>query len=335
MTKAYRQRLEDEAAIRIGLLSNPMAATNWRSVAHRRLMRLLPDPNLAISTPSVSHVDHALSRLLFESGCNVLAINGGDGTIHVTLQALIRLSQQHGLLDRLPTLLFLNGGGMNMLARTFDTRGHPVRTLSRFVRWSEHRVYGEITRRSVPILKIEEESESVRYGVIFGSELVLNALTMYERFGRGYRGLSRLLGEVAIGSMIETENWRTFHHLLEPPNHGLVFENEAPIPYMCAVASTVPMTLALGTIRTLTRHARPGSFEAMIIEPRDIAALLRLIPGLMMERSQSGVLMRSDVKAMSFRGPYTLDGERFTHLGSAEEVWVRGSEIVLDGVWMR
>jgi hypothetical protein len=73
----------------------------------------------------------------------------------------------------------------------------------------------------------------------------------------------------------------------------------------------------------------------MIIEPRDIATLLRLIPGLMMERSQSGVLMRSDVKAMSFRGPYTLDGERFTHLGSAEEVWVRGSEIVLDGVWMR
>lgn len=335
MTDHYPRCLEGDAPICIGLLSNPMAATNWRSVAHRRLVHLLPDPSLAISTPSVSHVDQALERLLIGSGCNVLAINGGDGTIHTTLQALIRLLGNRGLKASLPTLLFLNGGGMNMLARTFDTRGHPVKTLARFVAWTRGRTYGEIERRSVPLLAVKEGDEAQRYGVIFGSELVLNALTMYERFGRGYRGLSRLLAEVVLGSVMETETWKTFHHLLDPPKHPLSIGEGPPTAYMCAVASTVPMTLALGTIRTLTRHARPGHFESMIIEPRDVAGLVQLIPGLMMERPQPGVMSCSDVASIALRGSYTLDGERFTHLTSEDEIHVTGTDIVIDGVWVR
>ena len=87
------------------------------------------------------------------------------------------------------------------------------------------------------------------------------------------------------------------------------------------------MTLALGTIRTLTRHARPGTFESMVIQTREISELVRLIPGLMMERVQSGVIRSSDVKAMGFRGCYTLDGELFTHLDPEDEIWVRGSDV--------
>ena len=126
----------------LGLISNPMARTNWRSVAHDRLRTLLDDPSLAISTPSVDAVPGAVRELLLERACNVLAINGGDGTIHTVIEATIAvLDAEDPPLPR-PVFLLLNGGGMNMLARTFDTRGHPVKTLRRFLSYASRAPLG-------------------------------------------------------------------------------------------------------------------------------------------------------------------------------------------------
>ena len=121
----YRQACSPRAPLTLGLISNPLAKTNWRSVAHERLKSLMSDSTLAVSTASVERVPAAVRELLFEHGCNVLAVNGGDGTIHALVQATIQVLSEADDGDGdlpLPTFLLLNGGGMNMLARTFDTR---------------------------------------------------------------------------------------------------------------------------------------------------------------------------------------------------------------------
>ena len=78
-------------------------------------------------------------------------------------------------------------------------------TLRRFLEKAQGAVVADLPSLTVEVLEIREGSGSeavYRYGFIFGSELVLNALTMYERFGRGYRGLARFERLAARSSSI-------------------------------------------------------------------------------------------------------------------------------------
>ena len=336
-TERYRRACLDEAPVCLGLISNPLAKTNWRSVAHERLKSLLDDPSLALSTPSVESVPDAIRTLLFERGCNVLAINGGDGTIHALVQATVEvLDREEDAGDRfpLPIFLLLNGGGMNMLARTFDTRGHPVKTVRRFLHHAKDGPLGALTVRHVPMLEVHEPDGLVRYGFIFGSELVLNALTMYERFGQGYRGLARLFTALGAGAVFETELWQRFGHLLEPPNTPLRVDGVAHMPYSCAVASTVPLTLMLGLVRAMSRRARPRRLEGMVIKETDAIKLVSMIPALLFGGKHSQVVALEDATEMSLHGPYTLDGERFIHLDAAAAIRVVGSQRAFRAVWL-
>jgi hypothetical protein len=333
----YRAACSAGAPVTLGLISNPLAKTNWRSVAHVRLTSLLSDPKYAISTPSVERVPEAVRELLFERGCNVLAINGGDGTIHSLVQSTIEvLANAQGGEEELPlpVFLLLNGGGMNMLARTFDTRGHPVKTVRRFLSRFEGAPLGSLTIRSVPLVEVHEPDGWVRYGFIFGSELVLNALTMYERFGQGYRGLVRLLGAISAGVVFETELWRQFGHLLSAPQTPVAVDGVTRAPYACVVVSSVPLTLVLGLIRTLSRRARPRRLEGLIIQETDPLKLVSMIPALLFGHRHEEVTPIEDASEVSLCGPYTLDGERFVHLNSEASIRVTGSRRTFRAVWL-
>ena len=338
--RAYVEGLQPGAVIRPGLLSNPMARTNWRSVAHERLVRRMPSGAACISTPAPRDVHGALEEVLFERRTNVLAINGGDGTIHhtlnVALQVVGRASEILGEPVPLPRFLFLNGGGMNMLARTFHTRGHPLGTMGRFLKMARRGRLGDIPTRQVPLLEVREPSGSTRHGFIFGSEMVLNALTMYERFGQGYRGLTRFLAEVTTGYAFQTEMWKRFGHLARPPVTSLEVDGCVHERYAVLVASTVPMTLLKGLVVAVRRPARPGTFESLTILQTDTGRLLALMPTLMRAGTGAGILRRADTRSALLRGPFTLDGELVTKVPGDDGGVVRvcGSQIVIDGVWM-
>ncbi len=299
---------------------------------------MLDDPDLAVSTPSVDHLAGAVTTLLFERDCNVLAINGGDGTIHATINAVVDAIDAAGAgLPTplpLPRFLLLNGGGMNMLARTFDTRGHPRRTVARFQRHARQRTLGAMRTRVTPMLEVHEPDGTVRRGFIFGSEAVMNALTMYERFGQGYRGLTRFLLEVAAGMVWETEQWARWGHLLSAPWTPLRIDGREVPQYMAVVASTVPMTLLLGMIATVPRPPSLGSLEGLVITETDPNRVVRLIPALMLGKGSESVEPLAGARCLELQGPYTLDGERFPRLESHAPVRVVASERSIRGIWL-
>lgn len=330
----YLEASRHDAPIRLGLISNPMARTNWRSVAHERLLPLLDTERLGISTPSVGHLSDAVARLLFDEGCNVLAVNGGDGTIHATINAVIDAVQAAGADMPLPRFLLLNGGGMNMLARTFDTRGHPRRTVSRFQRHARGRSVGALKTRLTPMLEVHEPDGTVRRGFIFGSETVMNALTMYERFGQGYRGLGRFLVEVAAGMVWETDQWAKWGHLLSAPWTSVTVDGEEVPEYMAVVASTVPLTLMLGLIATVPRPPNLGTLEGLVITETDPNRVISLIPSLMFGTPSEQVRSLAGARRVDLHGPYTLDGERFARLDSHAPLTVRASEQAIRGIWL-
>jgi hypothetical protein len=340
---AYLKGFDANARVRPGLVSNPLARTNWRSVGHPRLRALLPEPDNAIETPSIRDLDASFERLFFERGVNVVILNGGDGTIHHALNSALRvieraslrtLGPEGGLLP-IPLFLFVNGGGMNMLARVFGTRGHPLRTTRRFLELTRRASFGSLPKRCVPLLKVATPHEDApRYGYIFGSEIVFNALAMYERFGQGYQGLARFLWEVGAGFALRTELWYQYGHLLDAPRSALVIDG-CPYPaYTAAVATTVPLQLVKGLIASVRRIATPGTMNALAVLPTEKSEVIRLIPSLMTGAPADGVLFRPAARQMALRGPFTLDGERFDRHGEPADapLEVLGSDRVVWGI---
>ncbi len=335
---AYVRGLRGSAKLRLGLLSNPMARTNWRSVGHAQLSPLLPDRQSCLETPSVDALVPALNYLLFQRTINLLVVNGGDGTIHHTLNAAVTATRNAsaacGRPVPLPTFLFVNGGGMNMLARVFETRGHPVRTLRRFLKHTRGRRVGTLSTRAVPLLSVTEDSGKQRLGYIFGSELVFNALTMYERFGQGYLGLGRFLWAVGAGYTFRTELWNRSGHLLDAPETPLMVDETTFPRYTSLVATTVPLQLAKGVVGTFHRGARPGAFNAVAVLPTDKGEVIRTIPTLMRGAEGEGLVYHRDAVEARLHGAYTLDGERFAQGDSQTPLRVAGSQTVVRGVWL-
>lgn len=333
----YLDALRTNARVTPALLSNPMAATNWRSVAHERLLRMMPDPDRCLQTPSVDALEAALAYLLFDRHSNVLVINGGDGTIHHTLNATVRVTARaaaaHGRPVPLPRFLFVCGGGMNMLARVFESRGHPVRTLRAFLARTRGARLGTLPTRAVPLLAVSAPGEDERLGTIFGSELVFNALTMYERFGQGYRGLARFLWEVAAGYTLRTELWHRYGHLLDAPETPLSLDDAVYPRYTSVVATTVPLQLVKGAVATIRRTATPGRVNAVAVLPIDKGEVIARIPALMVGAAARGLVYANDVREIGVHGAYTLDGERFERPSGAP-LFVRGSGHVVDGIWL-
>ncbi|MCB9727549.1 MAG: hypothetical protein H6744_02515 [Deltaproteobacteria bacterium] len=335
---AWSATSSPEAPVRLGLLSNPMARTNWRTVGHDRLVSLLPDPMAAVSTSSLSDLHWALGYLLFQRGANVLAINGGDGTIHHAVNATLRVideaARKLGQPLPLPRLLLLNGGGMNMLARTFETRGHPRRTVERFLARTRDLPLGALTTRAVPLLAVDEPGQERRHGVIFGSELVLNALTMYERYGQGYRGLSRFLWASAGGMLLQTETWRRFGHLLNPPTTPVSIDGEELAPYAAVVATTVPMAILRGAIVAVRERAEPGTLSGFVVTETEPARIVALIPRLMRAALDGqGVRRLSGTRVLELEGPYTVDGELVRRaFAPAGPIRVCGTDRIIHGV---
>ena len=325
---AYVAGLAPEEPVRPGLISNPMAQTNWRSVAHKRLFPLMPDPLAVLSTPSPDDLEWALEYLLFQRRINVLAVNGGDGTIHHTLNALVRVLDAQEETVPSPTLLFLNGGGMNMVARAHGTRHHPGRTLRRFLDGAS--TMGRLRTRESALLEVRESNGDQRVGFIFGSELVHNALTMYERFGRGYRGLTRFFSELGRGYLFKGKIWQQYGHLITPPETALTLDDETLTDYAAVVASTIPMTLLRDLIRTLDEAANPGQMNTIVVRAREPGQILRTIPFLLAGRSGPGFTYRSKVSELMVDGPYTLDGECFSR--ARGQVVVKGSTRTMRGI---
>lgn len=339
----YLRGLEPNARIRPGLVSNPLARTNWQSVGHDRLLALLPEPAASRETPNLDALEPALEALFFDHMINVLVINGGDGTIHQTLNAAIRVvdraSARTGQRVPLPLFLFVNGGGMNMLARVFGSRGHPVRTLRKFLERTRGSRFGSLPKRGVPLLAVQEGPDApLRYGYIFGSELVFNALTMYERFGQGYPGLMRFLYEVAAGYALRTELWNRYGHLLDAPTTPLTIDDTTYAHYTSVVATTVPLQLVKGLVATVRTMASPGGMNAVAVLPTDKGEVIRSIPRLMVGAPTPDIVYSSDVHRIVVHGAYTLDGERFDRAresaATPQPLNVIGTPRVVWGVWL-
>ncbi|MBF0105575.1 MAG: hypothetical protein HQM16_09655 [Deltaproteobacteria bacterium] len=99
---------------------------------------------------------------------DVLAISGGDGTIHCTLTTFINVYGEKPL----PKIYFLRGGTLNTIAATMGIKGNTEKLMSDLlIRYHEDRPFDH---RKLRLTKINNE-----YGCIFGMGVIFNFMDFY------------------------------------------------------------------------------------------------------------------------------------------------------------
>lgn len=309
----FQQRLQHQ--VRLGVLTNPIAKHNHRfPLVHKDLVKRL-GKSFAVLTATKAEIEGAIGHLIGEAGVNVLAINGGDGTIHSAINALRRLCAE-GLSS--PVLLLLNGGTYNMASRAFGTKSDPVGTVTRFLRRFGDAKVQDVPTRDLGLLEIRPEGKPEMLGMVFGSEVVANALDLCDRLGSGYLGLARLFAKGVVGYALRTRFYRENSHLLRPKKSFVEVDGQGFDEVVGAVASTIDLMLARGLIWSLTVLPREKGFHAKVVRGKSPGEVVRLLPHLLFELQHPMVITLQNAQCLRTWGRFTVDGELFAHEGPVE-----------------
>lgn len=317
--------------IRLGVLTNPIALHNNRfPFTHRNLVKHLAHASDAVVTATLAEIGPAVRHLIAERRINVLAINGGDGTIHGALNTMIEGFETGWLSAEPPVLLFLNGGTYNMASRALGTKGDPVETISRFRAKYRGSAFGQVATRELALLEVIPEGKPKIHAMVFGSEVVANALDLCARMGSGYLGLAKLLGKGVLGYLFQTRFYRENAALLNPSNPVIVVDGEALSGVAGAVASTIDLKLARGLIWSLTMPPEAKGFHAKVVRARAPGDLVRLLPYLLWEIPHPFIATFPQAQTLMTSGRFTVDGEIVEHEGT---ILVRTSPYRFRVVW--
>lgn len=305
--------------VRVGLLLNPRAGRAKHARMRSQLQAMMGNPQAVAETWDLASVRRALAQLLCGYQANVLALAGGDGTVHHTVNALLDLTRETELATGsavpLPRLLILNGGTLNIVGRTCAIHGPPQEILAKFLKFFAGGPLSRVPARRVPLLEVSwwqgQVPVSPRYGFVFGSEVAYHAIELYERFGAGYLGLGRFLFELSRGIAVGSELWQREGWKLGPYTSGLRIDGVSYPQYTGVAASTVDLTLAIGAAAAVRRQLFQPGFSARVVRDLDPQALLQLVPAMMADRPARGLDDYPTAARLELFGPYTLDGELF------------------------
>jgi diacylglycerol kinase family enzyme len=197
---------------RIAVITNSRSRQNRKNPGlANALQRELGPGDVLEVTHSFDDLDAAIHRMS-ALGVGYLGINGGDGTNHLTLSAMVRHWQ-----GSWPTIVFLRGGTMNTVSNGFGGKGDAVSILRRVRRMrDEGRTITRIPRRLMHI----RESGREHYGFIFGTGVVYSFLEEYYRGGdvtpvTAATTLGRLISSVVVGGPLYKQLTARVRHRVE------------------------------------------------------------------------------------------------------------------------
>ncbi len=292
----------------IGIITNPHSRRNRRFPEQmRRLAYVLGDNDTYELTNKIDDVATVAERFK-KSKIDILALNGGDGTNHVSLSTFIEVYGD----TPLPRVTFLRGGTMNTVSDAIGIRGTPSRLLANLVEKYYTGVPFETTERDM--LKVTDELGS-RYGFIFGNGVVSNFLDIY--YGTGHPSpttaavlLAKTVASIPVGGKMIKDVFKPFRASLQ-------FENEywEERDYTTVIASTIDQ-IGLGFRPFIRCEERSGAFHllALTAGPLAVATMLpKIRMGLPLpeDKARSRVASRAVFKSNQ---PivYTIDGDMHT-----------------------
>jgi hypothetical protein len=240
----------------IGIVNNPRARRNRaRPEIAARLGRLLDGEGELLDASTADELARALDRFAAR-GVDVLAVNGGDGTAHVVLSALV---ERWGA-QRVPRILLLPGGAMNTVPRSLAVRGTPEAVLARHLDRRRAALPSRVVERD--LLQVEAAGVPPRLGFIFGTGAVVAFLDAYYRTGWPVPATAAALLARLVSSALARGRFAARIAAREPLRVWADGEEWPDDRYLSVLAATVP-EIGFG-FRAFSRFAeQPGFFHAV------------------------------------------------------------------------
>jgi hypothetical protein len=189
-----------------------------------------------VETESGEHVGEALS-LLARKGVDLLAVNGGDGTLQRTLTEIL----DHGRFAHLPLIAPLRSGRTNMNALDIGSQRNPVVALNALLHAARNGgVKERLVDRSVLRVKIEGET-SVHYGMCMGVGLVYRAVELTHRLFPEGRAQGIFGSAVVIGTLISRLLSGSRDGILQPDTMQIRLDSQPlqPESFLLVMATTL------------------------------------------------------------------------------------------------
>ncbi|MBI4509810.1 MAG: diacylglycerol kinase [Deltaproteobacteria bacterium] len=287
----------------IGVIVNPRSRQMRRDPGRlNRLAQVLGETGRVVATQSVDEVADRLREFRNE-GMSILAIHGGDGTIHATLSVLLGM----GTSEPLPTILFLPGGTLNTITTGLGVRGDPEALLG---------AVAEKVRRGEPLPEVERNVLQLegRSGFIFGNGAVASFLEAYYATGHPSRTTAALLLARTVCSVLV--GGRFSREILDPFQGRVVVDGNPwpPRALVTVTAATVP-EIGLGFTPYYRYNERPDHFALLGIYAGPLALaseLGRIWRGLPMRPGKCFSAVAKEVRIESDKPfSYVIDGELY------------------------
>jgi len=291
---------------RIGIVNNPLARRNLRRPETPQLLRrLLGSQGTLVDASTDEELKGALAEFRRE-GVDILAVNGGDGTL---AQVVTALPEGYGP-PPWPRLAPLPGGSMNNVARAHGHHGTPQRVLKRLL--AQVRLGRPLAVAERDLLRVEADGGSPRLGFLFATGAAVRFLDLWyeeDRHGqvRAAWVLLRLLTSALLGGRLAREIAR--REALRVVADG----DEWPAAeWLSILAGAVP-GLGLGSRPFSRCDEQPGFFHAVGVTAsplRLVVAMPALWRGRPWRRQVALDAVTRDL-VIEPRQPlrYTLDGD--------------------------
>lgn len=255
----------------IGVVTNPRSRANQGNRLDERLRSTLgPDDELA-APGDLPALEVLLARWKQEQRHTVV-VNGGDGTVHKVVTALVRTWG-----DTLPRLGVLPAGTMNIIANSVGVRGRPRNVLRRLVAAG-----AKAPTVRVGLMRFDGDGLPV-HGFLFGNGIVARFLEVYyEGSEPSPSKAAWILGRGALSAMIGGPSIR---RLTRPYEGSVVADGEtlAGDRWTAVAAGTVEQ-LGLGFRAFHLAPAHPGKMHLQAVGgsvvdlARDLPRIYRGIP---------------------------------------------------------
>jgi diacylglycerol kinase (ATP) len=294
---------------RIGVVINPLSGGNLNGLGDIR--------GVIHDHPQVVHCDvrtpgDVLAALKDFARRNVdlLAVNGGDGTVQAVLTALFH----HQAFETLPLLAVLQSGTTSMTARDVGFTGSRVKSLKKLFNWA---AAGDGNPRVMqrPVLQVTAPGHQTRYGMFFGASAIYQGIQYFHR-EVNTRGLR---GEIGPGLTILRFLWsaaRGRSDFIPPIPVAVAVDDTPPQQFDSLVVLVSALErLFLGLHPYWGNESGPLHYTAVRAHPR---CLLRALPSILRgRRSPYGTTANGfyshnahEIK-LYLDGGFTLDGQLY------------------------
>jgi diacylglycerol kinase (ATP) len=302
--------LKSGKTLRLGLISNPLSGGNRKGLhIIREVLSGRPQAyHLEVRTPM--EVASALTQLA-QREVDIVAINGGDGTIHAVLTELFRQPAR----GPVPVLALLRSGTASMIARDVGLCGSRRGALSRLLTWIDTGCgSAAVVQRS--ILKVERvPGQEPLYGMFFGAAGICQGIKfcLDRVHATGISG--QLAAGLTLGRFLFAAACRD-KRVLSPVLATVVLDDEPAEQreYLLILMSTLER-LFLGLRPYWGDEAAPLYYTALGPRP---GHLLRALPSLLRGKKgrfvipEHGYFSRKVQEArLTLAGGFTLDGELY------------------------